>query len=70
MSVKLVPNGDKTELRLKGPNVTPGYWRDAEKTAEAFDEDGFYIIGDAVRFAVKCGRNGKHYFGSLNDNLR
>lgn len=51
MSVKLVPNGDKTELRLKGPNVTPGYWRDAEKTAEAFDEDGFYIIGDAVRFA-------------------
>ena len=51
MAVKLVPNGDKTELRLKGPNVTPGYWRDAEKTAEAFDEEGFYQIGDAVRFA-------------------
>ena len=51
MTVKLVPNGDKTELRLKGPNVTPGYWRDAEKTAEAFDEEGFYKIGDAVRFA-------------------
>lgn len=51
MEVKLVPNGDKTELRLKGPNVTPGYWRDADKTAEAFDEDGFYMIGDAVRFA-------------------
>jgi feruloyl-CoA synthase len=51
MTVKLVPNGDKTELRLKGPNVTPGYWRDAEKTAEAFDEEGFYQIGDAVRFA-------------------
>ncbi len=51
MSVKLVPNGDKTELRLKGPNVTPGYWRDAEKTAEAFDEEGFYKIGDAVRYA-------------------
>jgi feruloyl-CoA synthase len=51
MEVKLVPNGDKTELRLKGPNVTPGYWRDAEKTAEAFDEEGFYKIGDAVRFA-------------------
>ncbi len=51
MEVKLVPNGDKTELRLKGPNVTPGYWRDAEKTIEAFDEDGFYKIGDAVRFA-------------------
>ncbi|NMA98955.1 MAG: AMP-binding protein, partial [Phyllobacteriaceae bacterium] len=51
MEVKLVPNGDKTELRLKGPNVTPGYWRDTEKTAEAFDEEGFYKIGDAVRFA-------------------
>ncbi len=51
MTVKLVPNGDKVELRLKGPNITPGYWRDAEKTAEAFDEEGFYCIGDAVRFA-------------------
>jgi feruloyl-CoA synthase len=49
MEVKLVPNGDKIELRLKGPNVTPGYWRDAEKTAEAFDEEGYYKIGDAVR---------------------
>lgn len=51
MQIKLVPNGDKTELRLKGPNVTPGYWRAAEKTAEAFDEEGFYKIGDAVRYA-------------------
>ncbi|MHA6300040.1 feruloyl-CoA synthase [Devosia sp. CAU 1758] len=51
MTVKLVSNGDKTELRLKGPNVTPGYWRDADKTGEAFDEEGFYQIGDAVRFA-------------------
>ena len=51
IAFKLVPSGDKTELRLKGPNVTPGYWRDPEKTAEAFDEEGFYKIGDAVRFA-------------------
>jgi feruloyl-CoA synthase len=51
ITVKLVANGDKTELRLKGPNVTPGYWRDADKTREAFDEEGFYQIGDAVRFA-------------------
>lgn len=49
MEIKLVPNGDKMELRLKGPNVTPGYWRDADKTREAFDEDGFYMIGDAVK---------------------
>jgi feruloyl-CoA synthase len=51
MSVKLVPNAEKLELRLKGPNVTPGYWRDAEKTAESFDDEGYYCIGDAVRFA-------------------
>jgi feruloyl-CoA synthase len=51
MTVKLMPAGDKTELRLKGPNVFPGYWRDADKTAEAFDDEGFYKIGDAVRFA-------------------
>ncbi len=49
MTIKLVPNEGKLELRLKGPNVTPGYWRDPEKTAESFDEDGFYKIGDAVR---------------------
>lgn len=51
MEVRLVPNGDKLELRLKGPNVTPGYWRDNEKTAAAFDDLGFYQIGDAVRYA-------------------
>ena len=50
MTIKLVPNDGKMELRLKGPNVTPGYWRDAQKTAEAFDEEGFYKIGDAVRW--------------------
>jgi feruloyl-CoA synthase len=49
MTVKLVPNEGKLELRLKGPNLTPGYWRDPDKTAEAFDEEGFYKIGDAVR---------------------
>lgn len=49
IDIKLVPNGDKMELRLKGPNVTPGYWRDAEKTSDAFDDEGFYCIGDAIR---------------------
>lgn len=49
MTVKLVPNEGKLELRLKGPNLTPGYWRDPVKTAEAFDDEGFYKIGDAVR---------------------
>ncbi len=47
---KLVPNGEKLELRLKGPSVTPGYWRQEDKTAEAFDEEGYYRIGDALKF--------------------
>ncbi|GGA61345.1 feruloyl-CoA synthase [Pelagibacterium lentulum] len=51
MDVKLVPNGDKMELRLRGPNVTPGYWKNPEKTSEAFDEEGYYKIGDALKFA-------------------
>mgnify|MGYP001232507936 CR=1 FL=1 len=49
--LKLVPSGDKLEVRVRGPNVTPGYWKDPVRTAQAFDEDGFYRIGDAVRFA-------------------
>jgi feruloyl-CoA synthase len=51
VTLKLVPNGGKLEARLKGPNVTPGYWRRPDLTAEAFDEDGFYRIGDALRLA-------------------
>jgi len=49
--LKLVPSGDKLEVRVRGPNVTPGYWKAPELTAQAFDADGFYLIGDAVRFA-------------------
>jgi feruloyl-CoA synthase len=49
--LKLVPSGDKLEVRVRGPNVTPGYWKAPELTAQAFDTDGFYRIGDAVTFA-------------------
>jgi feruloyl-CoA synthase len=48
--MKLAPVGEKYECRVRGPNITPGYYRNAEKTAEAFDEEGFYKLGDAVRF--------------------
>ena len=51
IELKLVPVDGKLEARLKGPNVTPGYWRDAKLTADAFDEEGFYRLGDAFRFA-------------------
>jgi feruloyl-CoA synthase len=46
---KLVPNNGKLEVRARGPNVTPGYWREPELTAKAFDEEGFYKLGDALR---------------------
>ena len=48
--VKLVPSGDKLEVRMRGPNITPGYYREPELSAAAFDEDGFFRIGDAARF--------------------
>jgi feruloyl-CoA synthase len=47
--VKLVPDNGKLEVRVKGPNVTPGYWRQPELTAQAFDEEGFYKYGDALK---------------------
>jgi feruloyl-CoA synthase len=46
---KLIPNNGKLEVRAKGPNVTPGYWRQPELTAKAFDEEGFYKFGDALK---------------------
>src|SRR5262249_57520290 len=51
VELKLVPNGAKLEARVRGPNVTPGYWKRPDLTAAAFDEEGFYKPGDAVRFA-------------------
>jgi feruloyl-CoA synthase len=51
MAVKLAPVGDKLEIRVKGPNVTPGYYKAPDLTAKAFDEEGWLRTGDAVRFA-------------------
>ncbi|MEO5672014.1 MAG: feruloyl-CoA synthase [Ramlibacter sp.] len=50
MELKLVPTDGKTEVRYKGPNITPGYWRSPEATREAFDEEGFFSTGDAVQW--------------------
>ncbi len=51
VELKLVPNEGKLEARLRGPHITPGYWRQEALTREAFDADGFYKIGDALKFA-------------------
>lgn len=50
VELKLVPNGDKVEVRYKGPNITPGYWRNDDATQESFDEEGFFCTGDAVKW--------------------
>jgi len=50
VELKLVPNGGKLEGRYKGPNITPGYWRRPDLTKDAFDDEGFYKMGDALRF--------------------
>ena len=50
MVIKLVPTDGKLEVRYKGPNITPGYWRNPEATAEVLDEEGFFCSGDAVKW--------------------
>ncbi|MEM1105247.1 MAG: AMP-binding protein [Pseudomonadota bacterium] len=50
MTLKLVPNGAKLEVRVKGPSVMPGYLDMPEKNAEVFDEEGYYCLGDAAKF--------------------
>ena len=49
--LKLVPSAGKMEVRVRGPNVMPGYYKRSDLTAAAFDDEGFYRIGDAVKFA-------------------
>ena len=51
VELKLVPNEGKLEARLRGPLITPGYWRQEQHTRDAFDSEGFYKIGDALKFA-------------------
>jgi len=57
VELKLVPRGNKLEARVRGPNITPGYWRESELTAKAFDEEGFYKFGDAIRFVDRANVN-------------
>ena len=71
LALKLVPVDGKLEARLKGPNITPGYWRDPERTAEAFDEEGFYRLGDAFRFVDADDASKGFYFdGRIAENFK
>jgi feruloyl-CoA synthase len=71
LDIKLVPNGEKLELRLKGPNITPGYWRQPDKTAECFDDEGFYCIGDALKFVDPADANkGLLFDGRVSEDFK
>lgn len=71
VELKLVPAGGKLELRLKGPNVTPGYWRQPDKTAECFDAEGYYRIGDALKLVDENDVNKGFLFdGRISEDFK
>jgi feruloyl-CoA synthase len=71
VEVKLVPAGGKTEVRFRGPNVMPGYWRLPEATAHAFDEEGFYRTGDAVKWIDPADpRKGLMFDGRIAEDFK
>jgi feruloyl-CoA synthase len=71
VEMKLLPSGGKLELRVRGPNITPGYWKRPDLTAAAFDEEGFYKPGDAVRFAdVNAPEKGVIFDGRLAEDFK
>ncbi len=71
MVLKLVPAGDKLEARVSGPNITPGYWRQPDLTRAAFDEEGFYKLGDALRFVDEANPNlGFTFDGRLAEDFK
>jgi feruloyl-CoA synthase len=68
VELKLVPHDDCFEVRYRGPNVTPGYWRDPKATEAAFDEEGFFRSGDLLSFIdPKQPRVGLRFNGRMNE---
>ena len=71
VEAKLVSRGEKLEVRVRGPNITPGYWRQPALTERAFDDEGFYIFGDAVRFVDPADVNKGFLFdGRLSEDFK
>ena len=72
VEVKLIPDEDlRCEIRVKGDNIMPGYLNDPEKTAEAFDEEGFFITGDAMQFVDKADMNkGLKFDGRISEDFK
>ena len=71
MDLKLVDLGGKTEVRYRGPNITPGYWRAPEETAAHFDEEGFFCSGDAVSWIdPEDEHQGLKFDGRIAENFK
>lgn len=71
LTIKLVPVEDRYEVRVKGPNVTPGYLGRPDLTAQAFDEEQFYRVGDLVQFVdPACPECGLRFAGRLSENFK
>jgi feruloyl-CoA synthase len=71
MELKLTPVGSKKEARVRGPNITPGYWGDQAMTQAAFDEEGFYKLGDAMDFVDPADPNkGLMFNGRLAEDFK
>ncbi len=71
VDLKLVPREGKLEARLKGANITPGYWRAPALNADAFDDEGYYKIGDALKFADPADpAKGLLFDGRLSEDFK
>ena len=71
LELKLVPVEGKVEVRYRGPNITPGYWREPEQTQESFDEEGFFKTGDAVRWIDESNRHlGLKFDGRIAEDFK
>ena len=72
VTAKLIPNDEnRFEIRVKGPNVMPGYHDDPEKTVESFDDEGYFIAGDAMRFVDPDDPNkGLRFDGRIGEDFK
>jgi feruloyl-CoA synthase len=71
VELKLVPTADKLEARLRGPNIMPGYWGEPALSATAFDEEGFYQLGDALAFVDESApQKGFRFDGRVSEDFK
>ena len=72
VTIKLIPDADgRCEVRAKGPNIMPGYFRDPERTAQAFDDEGFFITGDAMCLVDPADINkGMRFDGRISEDFK